>query len=139
MSQRPAPRIFPAVVLEVTDGDTVRVLCDRGGDDFWRPSLRLLGGNCRELHEPGGPEARDHLVGLLAPVTPTRIAALWAMPATVVSASWDKYGGRIDGYLAVPGVGDVMTEMLRAGYAAPWDGHGAAPRPAWPIEGGENR
>lgn len=132
-------RIFPAALLEVTDGDTVRVLCDRGGDDFWRPSLRLLGGNARELHQPGGKEARDHLEQLCASVAPIVVADLWAMPCTVVSKSWDKFGGRIDGYLAVPGVGDVMTQMLRDGYAAPWDGRGAAPVPPWPLEHPDGR
>jgi len=127
-----APRTYPAVVLEVHDGDTVRVLIDRGGDDFWRTWLRLLGGNTRELAEPGGKEAGDHLRALLAPCTPTTAAGLWAMPVQVVSTSWDKYGGRIDGHLLVPGVGDAMDRMIRDGYAAPWNGRGPRPVVPWP-------
>lgn len=126
-------RVYPAAILEVHDGDTVRVLLDRGGDDWWRTWLRLLGGNARELHMTGGPAARDHLATLLAPWTPTRITELWLTPVTVTSASWDKYGGRIDGYLRDPAGTDISTQMIRDGYMAPWDGRGPAPIPAWPV------
>ena len=126
-------RTYPAVVLEVHDGDTIRVLLDRGGDDYWRTWLRLLGGNAIELADPGGQEARLHLAQLVGPVLAVTATDLWKMPAQVVSASWDKFGGRIDGYLSVPGVGDVSTRMIRDGYMAPWDGRGPRPLPAWPI------
>lgn len=43
-------RYYPAIeVLEVHDGDTFRLLLDRGGDDAWFPWLRLRGFSCPEL------------------------------------------------------------------------------------------
>lgn len=130
----PWPRPYPASVIRVTDADTINVFCDRGGDDYWRTNLRLNGGNCREHNEPGGQEAIIHLRELIAPVVALSVTSLFAFPAQVVSLRWDKYGGRVDGNLIVPGVGDIMQVMIRDGYAAPWDGrHSPRPLPPWPI------
>jgi endonuclease YncB( thermonuclease family) len=127
------PRTYPASVISVTDGDTLDVFLDKGGDDYWRTDLRLNGGNAREHNKPGGPEATAHMRQLVDSVLATTIAGLFSFPAQVVSLSWDKFGGRIDGSLIVPGVGDVMQAMIRDGYAAVWDGRGPRPVPPWPI------
>jgi endonuclease YncB( thermonuclease family) len=129
------PRTYPASVISVIDGDTIIALLDRGGDDYWRTDLRLNGGNAREHNQPGGPEATAHMRQLVDSVLATTIASLFSFPAQVVSLSWDKFGGRIDGSLIVPGVGDVMQAMIRDGYAAVWDGRGTRPVPPWPIPG----
>ena len=129
----PWPRTYPASVISVTDADTCVVFMDRGGDDYWRTNLRLNGGNAREHDEPGGQEAIVHLRDLLRSVMAISVVDLFRFPAQVVSLRWDKFGGRIDGNLIVPGVGDVMQTMIRDGYAARWDGKGVRPVPAWPI------
>lgn len=129
----PWPRTYPASVISVTDADTISVFLDQGGDGYWRTNLRLDGGNAREHNEPGGQEAIAYLRQLVTPVVATTVAELFAFPATVVSLHWDKFGGRVDGNLLVPGVGDVMQVLIRAGYAAAWNGRGPKPRPPWPI------
>jgi hypothetical protein len=129
----PWPRTYPASVIRVVDADTIVALCDRGGEDYWRVNLRLNGGNCREKNELGGQEAIIHLRELIAPVVALSVASLFTFPAQLISLYWDKWGGRIEGNLIVPGVGDVMQAMIRDGYAAVWDGRGPRPVPPWPI------
>lgn len=104
-----------------------------GADLYWRTNLRLNGGNAREHNEPGGQEAIAYLRQLIGPIIAVDVADLFACPAQVVSLKYDKYGGRIEGNLIVPGVGDVMGAMIRAGYAAAWNGRGPRPTPPWPI------
>jgi endonuclease YncB( thermonuclease family) len=131
----PSPRYYPAVVLDVIDGDTVRVFLDRGGDDWWRTVLRLAAGNARESKDPGGGAARTHLAELVAPITALTVRELFDSKrrGEVTSAGWDKYGGRIDGSLSVPGVGDVAARMIADGYMAAWNGVGTRPVPPWPL------
>jgi endonuclease YncB( thermonuclease family) len=46
---------------------------------------------------------------------------------------WDKWSDRIDARLWLPGMaGDVSTVMIQTGWAVPWDGRGAQPKPPWP-------
>lgn len=110
-----------------------------GGTIYWRTNLRLNGGNAREHNDVGGPEAAAYLRSLVAPVTAVDVPSLFAFPATVASLSFDKFGGRIDGNLIVPGVGNVMAQMIRSGYAAAWDGKGPRPVPPWPPVPPESR
>lgn len=115
------PRCY---VTEVYDGDTIKVDIDLGQDLWVRDrAVRLAGIAARELREPGGREARDHLRALLPP----------DIEVAVVSTGWDKYAGRIDGLVGRPDGGDVGALMIAAGYAVAWNGKGAQPRPAWPI------
>lgn len=129
------PRTYPGAVLAVTDGDTLSMLLDRGGDDWWRTAVRLDGGNAREKADPGGPEARQHLAELVAAVTPTTVAELFAgrHVASVQSLRYDKYSGRIDARVILPDGRDLAAQMIRDGYMAPWDGRGPRPVPPWPI------
>lgn len=129
------PREYPAVVIKVTDGDTADVFLDRGGDDWWKTQLRFLGCACRESGEVGGPEAAQYTTGLVAAITPTRLVDMFdrRWQGLVAARKWDKYGGRVDGILYLPGGQDVSTLLIRSGYAAPWDGRGAQPKPPWPI------
>jgi endonuclease YncB( thermonuclease family) len=48
------------------------------------------------------------------------------------SVGADKYG-RWLGVITLSDGRDVATQMIRDGYAAPWDGKGAQPVPPWPI------
>lgn len=49
---------YRASVLKVKDGDTLRVLLDRGFDETKAIDLRLLDTWAPEKDEPGGPETR---------------------------------------------------------------------------------
>lgn len=118
-------RVYPGIVLEVHDGDTLTVALDVGFNFTATWPVRLLGMNARELSEPGGREARDHLAGL-CPV---------GSAVTVRSVVWDKYGGRIDGivYPDADAGASVAGRMCSDGYAAPWNGVGPRPVPPWPM------
>lgn len=129
------PRRYPMVVVDVHDGDTAKVFLDRGGNDWWLINARLFGMAARELDDPGGPEARDALAAVLAPVTPTTIrdmlTAKWQGECEALK--WDKWSDRIDARLWLPGMAvDVSTAMIQTGWAVAWDGRGAQPKPPWP-------
>ena len=81
--------------------------------------MRLLGCNAPELATAAGKAALAYLETLLA-VGDTM---------TLVSHSWDKYGGRVDGTITLPDGRDLTTAMIAADQAAPWDGTGAKPVP----------
>jgi endonuclease YncB( thermonuclease family) len=119
------PRMYPgSIVLDNHDGDTARIQLDMGFDISWKVSCRLHGIAARELAEPGGREARDHLTGIIPAGT----------LVDVLSVRYDKYSGRIDVVLFLSADHtDVGAQMIRDGYAAPWDGKGAQPKPPWPI------
>lgn len=118
-----ARREYPAAILEVIDGDTLVVTADLGFDVWYRVHVRLLGINAREKTDPGGPEARAHLAGLLSP----------GLRVLLQSDRWDKYGGRALGYVHLSDGRDVAEVMADDGYAARWDGRGSRPVPPWPI------
>jgi endonuclease YncB( thermonuclease family) len=108
-------------VLDVHDGDTLAASIDLGQDiGVSRRSVRLAGIAARELNTPGGPEARDYLAQLLPPGT----------AVSITSTGWDKYV-RIDGVVYL-GEQNINQLLVTAGWAVPWDGNGAQPKPAWP-------
>jgi hypothetical protein len=50
---------YRASLLEILDGDTLRLLVDTGFYARHRIDLRLLDVSAPELRDPGGPETRD--------------------------------------------------------------------------------
>jgi endonuclease YncB( thermonuclease family) len=121
----PAPEVVNGTVEGWHDGDTVNVWVHRGGSDYSRWAVRLLGGACRELADPGGPEAYTHLAGLVPTGT----------PVVLVDVRDDKYGGRKLARVVVDlgrGSVDLVELLIADGWAAPWNGRGTQPRPAWP-------
>lgn len=59
-------RAYPVVeVAEVHDGDTYKLLLDRGGEDLWAPWLRLRNYSAPELHDAGGTAAQQTAAALL--------------------------------------------------------------------------
>jgi endonuclease YncB( thermonuclease family) len=111
-------------VVRVIDGDTVELDVDLGfGVTLTRQSFRLAGCNARELHDPGGGEARAHLTGCL----PSGAKVLLS------SVRNDKYGGRYDACLYLTDGTDLVAKLIGLGWLARWDGTGTAPKPAWPI------
>lgn len=114
---------YRAVVVDVHDGDSLRVDVDLGFRTWIRRQpIRLRGCNTRELGQPGGHEARDHLRGLLPAGTVVVIATV----------AVDKYGGRWDATVTLPDGRDLTGVLVDAGWAAPWDAAGARPVPPWP-------
>jgi endonuclease YncB( thermonuclease family) len=114
---------YRAAVDHVIDGDTVVLEIDVGFSIEIKQRCRLYGCNARELTQPGGHEAYLFLIGLLPPDSSVVVRYVKA----------DDYSGRFIGQLFLPDGRDVTQVMLTAGYAAPWDGRGAKPLPAWPI------
>lgn len=116
--------VYDAIIEDVYDADTVRLTVELGFDQARRRvALRLHGCNARELNEPGGIEARNFLRNLLP--LGTRVL--------IRSIQNDKFGGRYNALLALPDGRDVVTLLIKAGYAAAWNGEGPRPVPAWPI------
>jgi endonuclease YncB( thermonuclease family) len=85
--------------------------------------FRIVGINARELAQPGGPEARDHLAALLPAGT----------EVTVASLKPDKFGSRWDAAITCSG-GEVAAELVATQWAAAWDGTGTKPVPPWPRD-----
>jgi Micrococcal nuclease (thermonuclease) homologs len=117
--------VYAATVLSVHDGDTFLARIDEGFGNFTEKPVRLAGCNAIELDDPGGKEAREHLLKLL-PVGSLCLIRSWV---------WDKWRNRIDAMvLTTPTLNWTVTEsMIRDGYAARWDGKGKPPVPPWPI------
>jgi endonuclease YncB( thermonuclease family) len=117
-------RVYPnAYVVRVIDGDTVVLDVDLGYNTWRREeSYRLAGCNARERTMPGGPEARAHLASLLAP----------GVQVSLTSVKPDKFGGRYDAYITLPGGQDLTQLLIAQQWAAAWDGKGAKPVPPWP-------
>jgi micrococcal nuclease len=114
---------YSALVVRVVDGDTVRMDLSLGFKVWLRDqSFRLLGCNARELGEPGGKEARDHL----ATVLPAGLVV------TLRSVKADKYGERFDAQIILPGGIDLVGQLVADGWAAVWSGRGDRPVPPWP-------
>lgn len=116
-------RVYPAVVVSVHDGDSVDVNVSMGWDTYRLSPIRLWGMNAIELAQPGGVEARDHLMAML-PV---------GLAVTLVSHGYDKYGNRTDAQILLPNGVDTGIQMIADGYAAAWTGKGPRPVPPWPI------
>jgi endonuclease YncB( thermonuclease family) len=116
---------YPATVTKVVDGDTLHVtaLIFPTPRQSIELDVRLAGVNAREHSEPGGPEAAAHLAQLIGPLPA-------AVQLDVVKL--DKYG-RLLALVTTPAGVDVAHRMVTDGYAAPWDGNGKKPVPAWPI------
>ena len=122
MTPGPAYR-YAATVTGIHDGDTVTADVSLGFGT-WRhaQAFRLLGLNAIELADPGGGEARANLAAILT-----------ATPGVILtSVKPDKFGGRYDARITLPDGTDLTDLLTGAGWAAPWDGRGPRPLPAWP-------
>jgi endonuclease YncB( thermonuclease family) len=63
VTNRRVPRVYPVCqVLDIYDGDTIRVDTDRGGHVHTHDWLRLKGVRAPELREPDGPAARGDVI-----------------------------------------------------------------------------
>ncbi len=116
---------YLAALVSVHDGDTLRLDCDLGFDvHLPRLDVRLLGIDCPELGRPDGlgERARDFVIAWFG---------VHAGPYVVrtVKDRTEKFGRWLATILAPDGA-NLAADLLAAGLAKPYDGHG--PRPAWP-------
>lgn len=135
-------RAWPARVVEVIDGDTVKLAVllapARGKDKDYgfsvyvegrhlvlHYSFRLLGCNAAEHGTPGGDAATANLRTLL-PV---------GEMVTVASVKNDKYS-RYDAAIMLPDGTELVKKLIAEQWAAPWDGTGPKPVPLWPRTAG---
>jgi endonuclease YncB( thermonuclease family) len=108
------------------DGDTATLEVRLGwgvviGEPF---TFRVLGINCPEEHDPGGPAARDFTAAWFGGGGPAK----W--PFVVESVKFDKFGGRFDGHIwRVRDGANLADDLIAAGHAVPWDGRGPKPTP----------
>lgn len=123
------PFTYRARVRRVVDGDTIRVDLDLGfgimmrGEDGGGMAIRLLGINARELHDPGGKEAKANLESILP------VDAIVSLHTVKV----DKFGGRYDAVIELADGTDLDLLLVTTGWAAIWDGIGSSrPVPTWP-------
>lgn len=119
-----AGNAYAGQVLSIVDGDTLRVqVVDVLLSVPLVLMVRVLGVNARELHDPGGREAR---AALAAEVPPGTVVTLRQVQS-------DKYAGRLDAQLVTLDGLDVGAWLVSTGWAAAWDGRGERPLPPWPI------
>jgi endonuclease YncB( thermonuclease family) len=121
---------YKAEISAIHDGDTVHAVIDLGfgitkGSESSVPGalLRLDGCNARELEEPGGIEAREHLKFLMS--VGTQVVLRTIKP--------DKYGGRYDATIELPDGRDLVTTLIEEGWVAAWNAEGKKPITPWPI------
>lgn len=122
---------YTALVRTVTDGDTIRcdvlmgsatiagMSCDIVLRDF---PVRLRGCNAAEVKTEAGKAARDNL----------RAALPGGTPVTLSQVTPYKYGLELVAAVALPDGADLVGLLIKAGWAAPWDGNGKQPVPPWP-------
>ncbi len=109
---------YKAIVIDVHDGDSIRVDVDLGFDVALRNiPLRLAGINAPELSTVAGKLARDYLSSCLPDGTDVVIRTQ--------KDKKEKYGR----YLATVFIDscNVNDLLVSSGHAVPWDGRG--PRP----------
>lgn len=99
---------YPATVVEVVDGDTIKLDLDLGFHISYRSRCRIKGINAPEMGTPEGVAAKDYACTLLKP----------GDVVTFMSRCLDKYGRPL-GFLILPGMlmADFGTTMLEAGHA----------------------
>lgn len=122
---------YNASVIEVVDGDTVKINLDLGFSIMYRHSCRLYGINAPEHGTEAGDAAKVYLTALLPPGTGVlvqtrkdssekygRILAVVVVP--------EKKAVKKTKTAAVPAI-IVNDQLVAAGHAKVWDGTGVRP------------
>ena len=103
---------YRAVVIEVHDGDTMRLDIDLGFGVTYGISCRVFGINAPELRTQAGKDALAFALTLVQP----------GDQVMTLSHGWDKYGGRFDGEITLPDGRSFGAIMLETGHAVPFAG-----------------
>jgi endonuclease YncB( thermonuclease family) len=110
---------YPARVLDWHDGDTAHLNLDLGFGIILSAysvtghpviSCRIFGINAPELNTVEGLASLAYAAQLCPPGT----------QVSVISHSWDKYGGRFDGEIILPDGRSFGQAMIDAGQALPY-------------------
>lgn len=132
---------YPATVVSVTDGDTVRVTVAGWPEPFNPIGVRMAGIDSPEHQKPPARCAAEVKRGLRAKV----YAATIVHPGDAVILHWkaserDKYG-RLLGRMSLPDGSDFAQRMITAGLARPYNGGAKSswcpprkPKPIPPIQ-----
>lgn len=97
----------PATVVEVVDGDTIRLDLDLGWHMTYRCRCRLVGINAPEMATPEGVAAKTYAQTLLQP----------GDQVTFDSSTLDKYGRPLGEITFGPDRLHFGAEMMKAGHA----------------------
>lgn len=124
---------YGAEAQRAIDGDTLVVTVDLGFRLTMTQVVRVAGINAPEANTPAGRAAAKALQGWLFPPDGVREIDDWVggNSSFVITTTkpHDKYGRwlatvtRCDGH-------DLADDMIAAGHAVAWDGHGAKPVPS---------
>lgn len=122
-------RYLVGTLIEVRDGDTLTMDIDQALST-WHHGLGIRlcwsgspgGLNAWEKNTEGGKAATRNLASLLT----------LGQRYDITSLRWDKYAERIDALVTLPDGRDLGRVLVETGWAAPWDGKGERPVPAWP-------
>lgn len=115
---------MPALVLDVIDGDTVRVRAQLGWHVELMTLVRIDGIDAPSAKTPAGSVARDYLAGLLPVGTQVTLVSRKLL------GSLEKYGRVLGDLLVDRGADaplDVAAEMVASEHAKPWKGRGPKP------------
>lgn len=102
---------YPAVVVKVVDGDTIRLNLDLGLHIWRTDNCRIGGINAPEMNTEAGQVAATAARGLLPP----------GAAVMFVSKQLDKYGRPLGQLLLADGI-DFAEWMLDHGHAVPYAG-----------------
>ena len=116
--------VWVAVVVSVTDGDTVRVRMALWPEVTIETAVRLRGIDTPELH---GHCERERKLALDARAALARM--LTGQQVSLSEVTPDKYGGRVLARVSTVNGADVAGDLLKRGLAVSYSGRG--PRRNW--------
>ena len=117
MAREMLPGPVPAEVVEVVDGDTLKVRAHIWLGQAVETSVRLDGINAPELK--GGCDAERRLAAAAKDYLARRLAG---GAVSLRDISYDKYGGRVVARVDDAAGRDLGAELVAAGFALPYDG-----------------
>ncbi|MFF7838787.1 thermonuclease family protein [Streptomyces ossamyceticus] len=112
---------YPAALERLVDADTLDLDIDLGFDIRVRQRVRLLGLNTPEKNTAEGKAANVWVTDWITQHAPTELV--------VATHRKEKYGRWLATVTAADGA-CLNTDLLDAGHAAPYDGHGPRPLPS---------
>jgi endonuclease YncB( thermonuclease family) len=124
------PYVYWATVLSVHDADTLVMDWDLGRRTWARSQhFRLAGISARELHQDGGPQARDAVAALLPVGMQVLVRSVKVDHDPADDMSFERY---VISLILSDGR-DLAAHLVDEGWAVRWDGRSRpVPYPPWP-------
>lgn len=115
---------FDVLIVEtVHDGDTIKIVADRGGGDWWPFWLRIASVYAPELSQPGGYESRDWLEAYIRQFPPKAWGMVTVTHRRMTSdndiKSLDRWVGELYVDYGTPNQVDVGQLIIDTGHATP--------------------